>query len=72
MKKYFVILVFISMQSVAFLSFTHAQDIRANHIADSVMVAMGGKQNWDNTHFIKWTFSGSERCGGISTQATCA
>ncbi|MEO5674915.1 MAG: hypothetical protein ABIQ74_09730 [Chitinophagales bacterium] len=44
-----------------FVSITaHCQnnDVRAASIADSVMMKMGGKQNWDNTHFLKWNFFG--------------
>ncbi len=35
-----------------------ASDVEAIAIADSVMEAMGGRQNWDNTRFIQWTFFG--------------
>ncbi|MCY7410495.1 MAG: hypothetical protein LH473_09490 [Chitinophagales bacterium] len=58
MKKYFLLTVLFSMQCFLFITNSIAQDARANNIADSVMIAMGGKQNWDNTHFIKWTFFG--------------
>lgn len=34
-------------------------DPKAIAIADKVMEAMGGRQNWDATRFIKWTFFGS-------------
>ena len=33
-------------------------DPAAVELADSIMIAMGGQQNWDNTHFISWNFSG--------------
>ena len=33
-------------------------DERAISIADSVMLAMGGRKAWDNTHFLQWTFFG--------------
>jgi hypothetical protein len=33
-------------------------DWRAKQIADSVMWAMGGKQNWDNTQYLRWNFFG--------------
>jgi hypothetical protein len=33
-------------------------DARAIAIADEVMEKMGGRQNWDNTHFLKWRFFG--------------
>lgn len=40
-------------------SVAHAQmDSRASSIADSVIVTMGGKENWDNTRYLKWTFFG--------------
>lgn len=37
-----------------------AQDsgARAIPIADSVVMAMGGKENWDNTHYLHWNFFG--------------
>jgi hypothetical protein len=31
-------------------------DKKAVELADSVMNAMGGRYNWDNTHFIRWNF----------------
>ena len=33
-------------------------DIKAIEIADEVMKAMGGREAWDNTRFIQWTFFG--------------
>jgi hypothetical protein len=33
-------------------------DARAVAIADEVMEKMGGRQNWDNTHYVKWRFFG--------------
>ena len=33
-------------------------DPKAIEIADSVMAAMGGRENWDKTRYIKWTFFG--------------
>lgn len=33
-------------------------DPAAVELADSVMVAMGGRKNWDNTRFISWNFFG--------------
>lgn len=38
-----------------------ASDEKAIAIADQVMEAMGGRENWDNTRFIKWTFLGGRR-----------
>ena len=34
-------------------------DAEAIAIADEVMEAMGGRENWDATRFIKWNFFGS-------------
>ena len=34
---------------------------RAIEIADQVMAAMGGRQNWDDTRFITWRFFGKRR-----------
>ncbi|MCB0546423.1 MAG: hypothetical protein KDD19_02490 [Phaeodactylibacter sp.] len=33
-------------------------DERAIAIADSVMLAMGGRKAWNNTHFLQWDFFG--------------
>lgn len=33
-------------------------DSKAIQIANEVMDAMGGKENWDNTHYISWNFFG--------------
>ncbi|HEX8038160.1 MAG TPA: hypothetical protein VF490_03380 [Chryseosolibacter sp.] len=33
-------------------------DPAAIELADSVMAAMGGRENWDKTRFISWNFSG--------------
>ncbi len=34
-------------------------DPAAIELADSIMKAMGGRQNWDNTRFISWNFFGN-------------
>lgn len=34
-------------------------DPAAVELADSIMQAMGGRQNWDNTRFISWNFFGN-------------
>jgi hypothetical protein len=36
-------------------------DAKAMQIADSVMAAQGGRQNWDATRYIGWTFFGSRK-----------
>lgn len=33
-------------------------DPSAIQLADSIMHAMGGRENWDKTRFISWTFNG--------------
>lgn len=33
-------------------------DPAAVELADSIMVAMGGRENWDNTRYITWRFEG--------------
>ncbi len=33
-------------------------DPAAIELADSIMMAMGGRKNWDNTRFISWNFFG--------------
>lgn len=43
----------------AAVSFNEAgSDPEAIALADSVMLAMGGRKAWDNTRFISWTFFG--------------
>jgi len=39
--------------------FSPASDEKAIEIADLVMTAMGGRSNWDNTHYVCWNFFGS-------------
>ncbi len=34
-------------------------DLIATLIADKTMIAMGGREAWDNTHYIAWNFFGS-------------
>ena len=34
-------------------------DAKAIAIADEVMAAQGGRQNWENTRYLKWNFFGS-------------
>lgn len=36
-------------------------DAKAIALADEAMKAMGGRKNWDNTHFITWNFFGNRR-----------
>lgn len=36
-------------------------DTKAMLIADEVMKAMGGRQNWDNTRYISWNFFGRRK-----------
>lgn len=36
-------------------------DAKAMQIADEVMKAMGGRQNWDDTHYIAWNFFGRRK-----------
>ncbi len=36
-------------------------DAKAVELADKVMMAMGGRKNWDDTRFIQWNFFGSRR-----------
>jgi hypothetical protein len=37
---------------------TTIADTKAAAVADSVIIAMGGKQNWENVHFLTWNFFG--------------
>jgi hypothetical protein len=34
-------------------------DPRAVELADSIMIAMGGRRNWDKTRYISWNFFGA-------------
>lgn len=36
-------------------------DARAIELADSVMVALGGRRAWDNTRYLGWNFFGSRK-----------
>lgn len=36
-------------------------DARAIELADSVMAALGGRVNWDNTRYLTWNFFGSRK-----------
>lgn len=36
-------------------------DQKAVQIADQVMAALGGKENWHNTHYLTWNFFGRRR-----------
>ena len=38
-----------------------ASDAKAIQIADEVMQAMGGRQHWDDTHYIVWNFFGRRK-----------
>ncbi len=47
-----------------------SSDKKAIEIAKEVMKAMGGREAWDNTHFISWNFFGSrtllwDKWGGL-------
>ena len=39
--------------------FNSASDAKAIEIADQVMVAMGGRKNWDDTRYLFWNFFGA-------------
>jgi hypothetical protein len=73
MKKHAL---FIALFVVGFFGYTNAQkssnpaaqgfnatasDPKAIALADEAMKAMGGRKNWDNTHFITWNFFGNRR-----------
>src|SRR5258708_374162 len=36
-------------------------DQAAIQLADSIMMAMGGRENWDKTRFISWNFYGRRK-----------
>jgi len=36
-------------------------DARAVEIADAVMKSMGGRENWDNTRYLSWSFGGDDQ-----------
>ena len=37
---------------------SEGSDAKAIEIADKVMAAMGGRENWDNTRYVTWKFFG--------------
>ena len=39
----------------------NSSDAKAMAIADEVMLAMGGRQAWDNTQYLSWTFFGNRK-----------
>lgn len=43
---------------VALEAKSQVADSRASRIADSVIMAMGGQQNWDNVHYLQWNHFG--------------
>jgi hypothetical protein len=55
-----IILLFVSSLFSIFSqsAFSQQIDSRASAIADSVIMAVGGKQNWDNVHYLHWDFFG--------------
>lgn len=56
MKKFYsIILLF--LPSILFGQ-NQIIDSRSSAIADSVIQMMGGKQNWDNVHYLRWNFFG--------------
>ncbi len=42
-------------------------DAEAMAIADAVMAAMGGRENWDNTRYLSWGFGNDEQLWDKST-----
>ncbi len=73
MKRYFLLFMLLAL---GFTDVTFAQksanpaakgfnetgsDPKAIALADAAMDAMGGRKNWDNTHFITWNFFGNRR-----------
>ncbi|MEO6168998.1 MAG: hypothetical protein ABIO46_11410 [Chitinophagales bacterium] len=55
--KQFLSIIFLLLPSFLF-SQNKTIDARAVSISDSVIQMMGGKQNWDNVHFLRWNFFG--------------
>ncbi len=51
-----ILIFFLTLFSAA--AHSQTSDTRASSIADSVMITMGGKHNWEQTRVIKWTFFG--------------
>lgn len=40
---------------------TEGSDVRAIEIADAVMGAMGGREAWDNTRYLSWSFGSADQ-----------
>lgn len=61
-----IIILSLFLISVSQISHTHPEQVvnkkdsdpKATKIANEVMNALGGKENWDNTHYISWNFFG--------------
>jgi len=51
-------LLFISLSFFSIKANAQTIDARASSIADSVIVMIGGKQNWDNTRYLHWNYFG--------------
>src|SRR5262245_23510668 len=51
---------FLTIPLFLFVKISAAQqtDVRASAIADSVINAMGGKENFDNVHYLHWNYFG--------------
>ena len=56
-KLFFPIILFCLAFSTAFQGMS-GPEIDANKIADEVMAAQGGLENWNNTRVIAWDFFG--------------
>jgi len=46
----------------------NGSDPRAVAIADQVMAALGGKQQWDSLHGLRWSFGCARRAGMRGTR----
>ncbi|GAB4332776.1 MAG: hypothetical protein OHK0038_08670 [Flammeovirgaceae bacterium] len=70
-QLYFIIAIFfliVSCQQSSQTQNPHAEgfdiansDAKAIALADEVMAAMGGRENWDKTRFISWVFFGKRK-----------
>ncbi|MFI5136144.1 MAG: DUF6503 family protein, partial [Chitinophagales bacterium] len=58
MKQIMKTLLFISLCFFSIEANCQTTDARASSIADSVIMMIGGKQNWDNTHYLHWNYFG--------------
>lgn len=57
----FLILAFCALAGVPLMAANDDSSAKAIEIADEVMARLGGREAWDETHFVTWNFFGRRR-----------